>query len=136
MELSKESLFLLAKRLSNKHFFKPLIKNSKTNNIKSNSFLVNTNDNDNKNININSKIYKIKNKYLEKNNIQINEEKMRHLLLEKKRKIKSTLSQKNKNVNNKMRNIPQNPKIIKLNIETERNKINSVDEKINRYLKI
>ena len=131
MELNKETLFLLAKKLSNKNFFKPLINTSKMNNLKSNSFILNTNDK-----NINRKIFKFKNKFLEKNNIQINEEKMRNLLLEKKRKIKLALSQKNKNVNNKIRNIPQNSKIIKLDIDKERNKINSVDEKINRYLKI
>ena len=80
MELSKESLFLLAKKISNKDFSYPLTSISNINNIKSNSLIIN----DDKKYNNKNQI-KLKNKFLEKDNIKINEEKMLKLLIEKKK---------------------------------------------------
>ena len=134
MELSKESLFLLAKKFSNKNFTRPLSIISKTNNIKSNSFAIDNNEK-----NLNKKQFKFKNKFLEKDNIQINEEKMRKILFEKKNKIKLALSQKNnKENNNILKKIHGTAKLIKidLDIDKDKDKNNSLTEGINKFLKI
>ena len=108
MELSKESLFLLAKRFSNKNAPYGLVDASNILKLNSESLSLILNEKERakslkKEDNIVNneqktfkKVIKFKNKFLEKNNIQINEEKMRNILIEKKRKIKLALSQKNK----------------------------------------
>ena len=102
IELSKESLFFLAKKIGNKNLSRPLINTPKDNIIHSDSLNLNNNEREegNKSLskeismnNIKNKLdikkpVRFKNKYLEKNNIQINEEKMRNILIEKKGKLK------------------------------------------------
>ena len=127
MEFNKEGLFLLAKKLSNQNYSLPknltlkanqtsqglLCHNSYINDINNSStkdFLINEPE---KEMNLLSKRgIKFKNKFLEKDNIQINEEKMLHLLSERKKKMKLTLSQGNKNRKQLRKN-----KIIYINIE-------------------
>jgi hypothetical protein len=94
MELSKESLYLLAKKISNHSLSGHLINSSKILKTSNDSFSVLMNAKDSSKALINNgnesdeqRIYKkikIKNKFLEKNNIHINEEKMRNILNEKK----------------------------------------------------
>ena len=127
MEFNKEGLLLLAKKFSNQNYSLPKNLTIKTNqiphtliyhnsyineinNLSSKDFLVNESE---ENINPQSKrAVKFKNKFLEKDNIQINEEKMLHLLSERKKKMKLTLSQGNKNRKQLRKN-----KIIYINIE-------------------
>ena len=127
MEFNKEGLLLLAKKFSNQNYSLPKNLTIKTNqiphtliyhnsyineinNLSSKDFLINESE---ENINPQSKrAVKFKNKFLEKDNIQINEEKMLHLLSERKKKMKLTLSQGNKNSKQLRKN-----KIIYINIE-------------------
>ena len=130
MEISKDTLFHLAKKLSSKDFSNPLTNIPRINNIFP--------DSPKKEKYGYKKHIKLKNKYLEKDNIQINEDKMLKLLMEKKRKIKLALNLKN-NDNNKIKNIPtpNNSKIIKLNNgKLKDNDNNPIDENINKYIKI
>ena len=135
MEFNKEGLFLLAKKLSNQNYSLPknltlkanqtsqglLYHNSYINDINNSStkdFLINEPE---KEMNLLSKRgIKFKNKFLEKDNIQINEEKMLHLLSERKKKMKLTLSQGNKIKKNIRKN-----KIIYINLERPSNNSNN-----------
>ena len=154
MEFNKEGLLVLAKKITNQNFSLPKNILLKTNQILLNpilfkSFIKQNNNlspkdsivnNLDENINLpTKKILKLKNKFLEQNNIQINEEKMMHLLSERKRKMKLALSQRN----NKTKY--GNNKIIYINLEKAGNNIinnitgiqqkNSRDN-IHKYIKI
>ena len=159
IDLSKDSLFLLAKKISNKNISQTLIDNYNINKIKSESLFINSSQNEqsksfikdlslNNNSNNNEKKkyrkkrYKFKNKFLDKDNIQINEEKMRNLLNEKKKKMKLTLSHRN-DINDKRRKIFGITKMIDINLEerefndyeSDRRQINN-NEGINHYMKL
>ena len=112
IEFNKEGLLLLAKKITDQQYNLPLNFSLKTNQIQLNPFLYNSyikrNDNSyqkdfianesHEKINYPSKKgIKFKNKFLEKDNIQVNEEKMMKLLSERKRKkkLKLALSQSN-----------------------------------------
>ena len=131
MELSKESLFLLAKKITNKNTPFPLVDTSNILKLNSESILNekerakslkkddNIVNNEQKTF---KKVIRFKNKFLEKNNIQINEEKMRNILTEKKRKLKLALSQKNNKANNQTKKNIQMSAILKLNTSKDKNK--------------
>ena len=111
LEFNKECLLHLAKKLTNQNssFPKNLSLKPKQNDPKeflhksyfkekykiSSKDPINTNSEDHRDRTMKKGTSKLKNKYLESNNIQINEEKMLHLLSERKRKIKMALSQGN-----------------------------------------
>lgn len=111
LEFNKECLLHIAKKITNQNYsfpknisLKPKQNNPKEflhasffkEKIKSSSKdPININSEENRNRTIKKGMSKLKNKYLENNNIQINEEKMLHLLSERKRKIKMALSQGN-----------------------------------------
>ena len=139
MEFNKEGLFLLAKKLTNQNYSLPKNMSLKSNQIQSKryyhnsyrneinnssikDFLINESE---ENINPPSKRgLKFKNKFLEKDNIQINEEKMLNLLSERKRKMKLTLSHGNK----KMKKLLGKNKIIYINLDkTDNNKSNIIN---------
>jgi len=154
MELSKESLFLLAKRFSNKNAPYSLVDASNILKLNSESLSLILNEKERakslkKEDNIVNneqktfkKVIKFKNKFLEKNNIQINEEKMRNILIEKKRKIKLALSQKNNKGNNQTKKNIQMPSILKLNTSKDKNKNcekennTSVKEETQQYINL
>ena len=139
MEFNKEGLFLLAKKLTNQNYSLPKNMSLKSNQIQSkryyhNSYRNEINNSSSKdflineseeNINPPSKRgLKFKNKFLEKDNIQINEEKMLNLLSERKRKMKLTLSHGNK----KMKKLLGKNKIIYINLDkTDNNKSNIIN---------
>ena len=147
MEFNKEGLFLLAKKLTNNNYSLPKNFSLKTNNMTSKSFLYNSYINDMNNLstkdfivneshdNINhpsKKIIKFKNKFLEKENIRINEEKMMHLLSEKKRKTKLGISPRN----NRIKKIIGKSKIIYINLDdSENNIINDISNTQNSSLR-
>ena len=136
MEFNKEGLFLLAKKLTNQNYSLPKNMSLKSNQIQSkryyhNSYRNEINNSSSKDFLINEseeninppykRGLKFKNKFLEKDNIQINEEKMLNLLSERKRKMKLTLSHGNK----KMKKILGKNKIIYINLDkTDNNKSN------------
>ena len=111
LEFNKECLLHLAKKITNQNFSFPKNISLKqrqnytkeflhTSFFKENSKLTskdhnNINSEESRNRTMRKRVSKLKNKYLEDNNIQINEEKMLHLLSERKRKIKVALSQGN-----------------------------------------
>ena len=152
MELNKEGLFHLAKKFAHQNNSLPKSMEINTNQIKSKSFLdtiykteINNSpkmdfigevSEENKKRRIKKGI-RFKNKFLEKVNIHINEEKMLDILSEKKNKNKIGLSQKNEKFKKNLRKA----KIIKINLDekndmdnTQTNSIN-VDE-YNKYKKI
>ena len=147
LELSKESLLFLAKKLGNKNFSRPLFNVSKEKQKQSDSLILNSKEKEDiksltKEISMNNfiknkintkKPIRYKNKFLEKNNIHINEEKMRNILIEKKRKMKFALSQRNNKIGNKLLG-----KDLKIDIDKENNnykkeKSNIINEGSNNY---
>ena len=134
MEFNKDGLILLAKKLTNQNYSLPKNFTLKTNNIPSKSFLYNyyikdMNNTSTKDFIINEsqdntdppskKGIKFKNKFLEKENIKINEEKMMNILSERKRKLKLALSQNN----NRIKKIIGKSKIIYINLDNSENNI-------------
>ena len=135
MEFNKEGLFFLAKKIINQNYSLPKNIISKTSQIQPwpllyNSYIKEINDPVSKDYIVNEsegnrnqqskKGIKIKNKLLEKDNIQINEEKMLHLLSERKRKIKQALSH-----GNKIKNIIGKNKVISINLDNSGNNYNN-----------
>ena len=135
LEFNKEGLLLLAKKITSQNYSFPKIISLKTNQIQFNPILYNSFLKENNNLSTKDyivnfseekinfpfkNIIKLKNKFLEKNNIPINEEKIKQLLSKKKEKLKLSLSQGN----NKIANIHNN-KIIYINMDKYRNNINN-----------
>ena len=134
MEFNNENLLVLAKKITNQKFSLPKNISFKTNHLPLSSILYKAYSKENNNIsrkdfivnesqeNINYPIkkgIKFKNKFLEENNIQINEEKMRHLLSERKRRMKFALSHGNTKTNQYL----NNNKIIYINLDKPGNKL-------------
>ena len=131
MEFNKEGLFLLAKKMSNQNYSLPkniLLKSGQipSRQLLYNSYIKEVNTPSTKDFIVNEsegnnnqqfkKSIKFKNKFLEKNNIQINEEKMLHLLSERKRKMKQALSH-----GDKIKKIIGKNKVIYINLENSGN---------------
>ena len=134
LEFNKEGLLSLAKKITSQNYSFPKIISLKTNQFQFNPILYNSFLKENNNLSTKDYIVnfseekinfpfknsiKLKNKFLEKNNIQINEEKMMHLLSKKKEKLKLSLSQRNNKASN-----AHNNKIIFINMDKYRNNIN------------
>ena len=137
MEFNKEGLFLLAKKITNQNYSLPKNMSLKSNQTPSqryyhNSYRNETNNSTNRQYQVNEseeninppskKGIKFKNKYLEKDNIQINEEKMLDLLSERK-KMKLTLS----HGNNTIKKMLRKNKITYINLDrSETNNISNI----------
>ena len=134
MEFNNEGLLVLAKKLTNQKFSLPKNISFKTNHLPIGSILYKSYSKKNSKLstkdiivnesqeNINYSIkkgLKFKNKFLEQNNIQINEEKMMDLLSERKRRMKMALSQGNTKKNQYI----ENNKIIYINLDKYGNKL-------------
>ena len=131
LEFNKECLLHLAKKITNQNFSFPKNISLKPNHNYPKEFLhtsyfkenfklsskdpMNINSEENRNRTIKKGMSKLKNKYLENNNIQINEEKMLHLLSERKRKIKMALSQGNDKF---IKNV-EKAKLISINLDNK-----------------
>ena len=142
LEFNKECLLHLAKKITNQNFsfpknisLKPKQNYPKeflhTSYFKDNFKLSSNNRNSMNSEEIRNRTSKkgtskLKNKYLERNNIQINEEKMLHLLSERKRKIKMALSQGNDKF---IKNV-EKARLIYINLDNK-DKNNSHNAKVN-----
>ena len=142
LEFNKECLLHLAQKMTKQNFsfpknisLKPKQNNPKeflyTSFLKENFKLnskdpIKINSEENRNRTIKKGKSKLKNKYLENKNIQINEEKMLHLLSERKRKIKMALSQGN----DKFKKNVEKARLIYINLD-KKDKNSSHNAKVN-----
>ena len=133
LEFNKVDLFQLAKKITNQKYSFPKNMSIKSTQNQPKNFLRTSYTTQNNNLNprdlgeVNSeennkrtikKGIKFKNKFLEKDNIQINAEKMLHLLSERKKKMKMAL---NHNNDKSLKNM-EKPKVIYINLDNSENR--------------
>ena len=132
LEFNKADLFHLAKKIANQKYSFPKNIAIKSTQNQPKNFLRTSYTTQNNNLiprdlgEVNSeennkriikKGIRIKNKFLEKDNIQINEEKMLHLLSERKKKMKMALN----HVNDKSSKNLEKPKVIYISLDNSEN---------------